>query len=44
MAAVTVCIDFGAQEYEIWHCFHFFPIYLDNNHIYSSDECFICII
>ena len=28
MAAVTVCKDFGAQENKIWHCFHFFPIYL----------------
>ena len=26
MAAVTICIDFGAQEYEIWQCI--FPIYL----------------
>ena len=28
MAAVTVCIDFGAQENEIWRCFYIFPIYL----------------
>ena len=28
MAAVTVHSDFGAQENKIWHCFHFFPIYL----------------
>ena len=28
MAAVTTYIDFGAQENEIWHCFHVFPIYL----------------
>ena len=28
MAAVTICSDFGAQENKIWHCFHFFPIYL----------------
>ena len=28
MAADIVCIDFGAQENEIWHCFHFSPIYL----------------
>ena len=26
--AVTVHIDFGAQESEIWHCFHVFLIYL----------------
>jgi len=28
MAAVTVHSDFGAQENEICHCFHFFSIYL----------------
>ena len=28
MAAVTICNDFGAQENEIYHCFHFFPISL----------------
>ena len=28
MAAITVCGDFGAQENEICHCFHFFPICL----------------
>ena len=28
MAAVTVRSDFGAQENEICHYFHFFPIYL----------------
>ena len=28
MAAVTLCSDFGAQEYKICHCFHFFSIYL----------------
>ena len=26
MAAVTVCNDFGAQEEEICHYFHLFPI------------------
>ena len=26
MATVTVLSDFGAQESEIWHCFHVFPI------------------
>ena len=25
MAAITVCSDFGAQKYKVWHCF---PIYL----------------
>ena len=25
MAAVTICSDFGAQENEICHCFHFSP-------------------
>ena len=28
MAAVTICSDFGAQENNICHCFHFSPIYL----------------
>ena len=28
MAAVTVHSDFLAQEEEIWHYFHFFPLYL----------------
>ena len=28
MAAVTICSDFGAQENNICHCFHCFPIYL----------------
>ena len=28
MAAATICSDFGAQENEIWHCFHFSLIYL----------------
>ena len=25
MAAVTICSDFGAQENEVYHCFHFSP-------------------
>ena len=28
MAAVTICSDFGAQENNVCHCFHCFPIYL----------------
>ena len=28
MAAVTICSDFRAQEEEICHCFHLFPLYL----------------
>ena len=28
MAAVTTCSDLGAQENNVCHCFHFFPIYL----------------
>ena len=27
MAAVTICSDFGAQKYKVWHYFHCFPIY-----------------
>ena len=28
MATVTVCSNFGASENKVYHCFHFFPIYL----------------
>ena len=28
MVAVTVCSDFGAPKKKIYHCFHFFPLYL----------------
>ena len=28
MAAVTICSDFGAQESQVCHYFHCFPIYL----------------
>ena len=28
MAAVTICSDFGAQENNACHCFHYFLIYL----------------
>ena len=28
MASVTTCRDFRAQENEVCHCFHCFPIYL----------------
>ena len=31
MDEVTIHSDFGAQEYKICHCFHFFPIYLPRN-------------
>ena len=27
-ASVTINIDFGAREYKIYHCYHFFPFYL----------------
>ena len=29
MATITICSDFGAQENKVCHCFHCFPIYLD---------------
>ena len=46
MAAVTVRSDFGDQENEICHCFHFFSIYLpwsDGTRCYdlSFFECWI---
>ena len=28
MAAVTICSDFGDQENQVCHCFHFSPFYL----------------
>ena len=28
MATVMICDDFGAQENEIWYCFHIFPVCL----------------
>ena len=28
IAAVTICNDLGAQENKVYHCFHYFPIYL----------------
>ena len=27
MATVTICSDYGAQKYKVWHCFHSFPMY-----------------
>ena len=44
MAAVTICSDFGAQENKISHCFHCFPIYLQQSdgtgcHDLSFSEC-----
>ena len=28
MTAVTICSDFGAPKNNVFHCFHYFPIYL----------------
>ena len=37
MAAVTICSDFGAQENEVCHCFHCFPIYLPTKvHLFKA--------
>ena len=33
MAAVTICSDFEAQENEIYHYFHFFPIILPQSDV-----------
>ena len=33
MAAVTICSDFGAQENEVYHCFHCFPV--DHNKLWK---------
>ena len=43
MAAVTILSDFGAQENKIYHCFHFYPIYLpSNNRTGCHDVRFWC--
>ena len=34
MAAVTICSDFGAQEEEICHYFHFYPFIYQHAYIY----------
>ena len=44
MAAVTICIDFGAQENKIWCCFHIFPIYLPNSVSSSYISLLFCFI
>ena len=45
MAAVTICSDFGAQENEVSHCFHCFPIYLPwSNGTRCHDLCFLNIM
>ena len=31
MAEVTICIDFGAPQNKVSHCFHCFPNYLPRN-------------
>ena len=42
MAAVTICIDFGAQENKIWDCFQFSPIYLPwSDRSRCHDLCFL---
>ena len=42
MAAVTICSDFGAQENEVCHCFHCFPIYLSwSDGTGCHDPCFL---
>ena len=37
MAAVTIYSDFGAQENEVCHCFHCFPIYLPYQEVIGPD-------
>ena len=46
MAVVTICSDFGAQENNVCHCFHCFPIYLPWSdgtrcHDLSFFECWV---
>ena len=42
MAAITICSDFGAQKYKVWHCFHCFPIYFPwSDGTRCHDLCFL---
>ena len=42
MVIVTICSDFGAQENQVCHCFHCFPMYLPwNDGTGSHDLCFL---
>ena len=40
MAAVTICSDFGAQQYKVSHCFHCFSIYFPRN---DGTRCMILL-
>ena len=33
LAAFNICSDSGAKENKIYHCFHFFPIYLPRSDV-----------
>ena len=45
MAAVTICSNFGAQENEVCHCFHCFPIYLPwSDGTRCHDLCFLNVM
>ena len=42
MVSVTICSDFGAQENNVYHCFHCFPIYLPwSDGTGCHDLCFL---
>ena len=42
LAAITICSDFGAQENEVQHCFHCFPIYFPRSDgTGRHDLCFL---
>ena len=41
---ITICSDFGAPKNKIWHCFHFFPIYLPwSDGTGCHDLCFLML-
>ena len=45
MAAVTICSDFGAPEYKVWHYFHCFSIYLPwSDRTRSYDLSFLNVV
>ena len=43
MAAITICSDFGAQKNKVWHCSHWFPIYLPWSYICHGPDAMILV-
>ena len=43
MAAVTICIDFGAQENKVFHCFHFSIVFSSICHEVMGPDAVILV-